>query len=137
MKTTRLQTFILSDRRQIKMSLQTAIEVLKPHLTRELQVAIVQAMETVTSDSELSVPYFAIFHMSWFAGMKHTIERRLTDCPNVIKEKCLRDRLALMNESSAAGTTQHLWGGYIVNGEERNCFMVDEKRKVCAIGPFP
>jgi hypothetical protein len=118
------------------MGLHTAIEIIKPHLTGALQAAIDQALKQCTSESGFSVPYFGIFQVPSFEGMKHTNERRLVGCTNAIKEKCIRDRLALMNDSMAAGT-QHLWSGFFINEPERSFFMVDEKRKVLCSGPYP
>jgi hypothetical protein len=119
------------------MSIKNAIEIIKPRLTVELQTAIVKALEADASSSKVSIPYFLIERVPSFEGVKHTNERRLVGCTDAIREKCIRDRLALMNESLAAGSTQHLWFGYIVGESERSFFMVDEKRNVYCIGPYP
>jgi len=102
-----------------------------------MQKTIDQALRKCNSESEFSVPLFGIYRVASFEGMKHTNERRLVGCSNAVKEKCIRDRLALMDDSLAAGTTQHLWSGYFLNETERSFSMVDEKRKVLCSGPYP
>jgi hypothetical protein len=119
------------------MSLRTAIDIVKPHLTGELQIAIAQALETSISDSELDIPLFFIKRLPPFESIRHTNERRLIGSTNPVHEKCLRDRLAFMNESLAAGSTEWLWFGYFVNPERKAYFMVDEKRKALFMGPYP
>jgi hypothetical protein len=119
------------------MSLLTAIEIIKPRLSEELQKAIANALDADGSDSQITIPGFHIGRVPSFNGLKHTNERRLIGCENKIKEKGLRERLEFLQKSEIAGTTNDLWMGYIAYESERIFFGVDVKRKAFCTSPYP
>jgi hypothetical protein len=62
----------------------------------------------------------------------------LIGCKNPVREKCLREKLAFLNESSVVGSIPDLWCGYfVISQSDRNFFFVDTKRKAFCAGPYP
>jgi hypothetical protein len=124
------------------MSLQVAVELLKPKLSAELQTAVANALAEGKSDSKIEIPYFAIGRIPPFEGIKHTVERRLIgsiiEDKNPTLEKCLREKLIFLHKSSVAESIQNLWMGFfVVSDSGKSFFLVDTKRKAIWTGRYP
>jgi hypothetical protein len=119
------------------MSLAKAIELIRREIPAAVAEAAQQAVHADMDAQEVTVPGFAIWHVSESQHLRFVLEHRLIGCETVEREAWLKTQLAFLDQAVAASAHEHLWQSYCTTDSGRVSFLVDVVREAFCAGPFP